>query len=139
MNETQFLYMFHEVSELHVTACLRVYVSDFTCWKESSNSVFLETVILMCWGIASCWEKQKQKKQKKGNMCFQLWHNTCQISTHLPPSLNHLLVLINIHYSYSDSYYYLYCLYLTHCILHSVLMFTVSSVYSSSIVCTFIH
>lgn len=34
-----------------------------TCWKESSNRVFLDTLILTCWGIASCWRKEKCQQQ----------------------------------------------------------------------------
>lgn len=36
-----------------------------TCWNESSNKVFLVTVILMCWGIDNCWEGKKRKRTKQ--------------------------------------------------------------------------
>lgn len=37
-----------------------------TCWKESSKRVFLVTVILMCWGIDSCWRKRENVRSTWG-------------------------------------------------------------------------
>lgn len=48
-----------------------------TCWKESSKRVFLVTVILMCWGIDSCWRKREKSEALGERMLFQ-HDNTCQ-------------------------------------------------------------